>query len=668
MADFGNIRSLIHFTRDSSSGITVSSQSAVDETTGDTVATGLTYKNHTSSTGGTNFTSYVGSTNDGLYADQLLAGTVGGTTYPGFTLNRSTGTYPTQAGTNDFSVDFFFSPQYLPSSRQTVLRMYGQDSHYLGSGYVELTYENSSSSHLFRLRQGFNSNSLILQHFNFTISATALTSLSTHSSWIHVRLYRLSGVFYLYFDGALKDSWTPGNGSYNFNSSMNVGAGLYEEFLLRIGSSAYPLNDINWNPTTVRTIPYVAYDVGTMSNSVQNAISINTINFKNADPNDFAVTTTINSIGGNAIIADPNNFASTITQTSTARNIVGFPDLDYVVDNYVADSYVGITFDAAMNQSFSARSVFDTLGGLARFGTSSISASSAINNETGLIFDESMSATASSIFASTGGRLQTTTYNFAADAQFNALGGNAIVAVISVTSDSQASGTATVEIIPDANIIADTAINTVAGYLQTSGTLTLGADAQYVVDQTAGTTAGILFSGQASIATDMTAVLQGGLNFVVSTSLDIETATNVVGGYLKTFASSIAADAQTTIIPTLLKQTAQAQITSSHQTNFLLNVNFTAKDTNINTSTQTSASGRILQAVDPFRAIDIASELRKIIVQAELRDDQINSESRINKINQETRKETMLSETRKAEIYNDKTIVQRSNRRVGDRI
>jgi hypothetical protein len=491
-----------------------------------------------------------------------------------------------------------------------------------------------------------------IDHVDFTTSNI--------NNWRH-KIYREGSAWKWYINDTLKASFSlstsvigarfGGVSAYanrsftqqTYTDSHGYSSGSYEEFWVKSGTLSTDDKDVSSNES-----PFWIVKSGASSLATDTQESI----------------TGQNNISGiPASISSDANLPNVI-----AANTVGFPNPLYMADNYVADSYVGITFSAAMEQTFAARSVFDPLAGLARFGTSSISAASAINNDTGLIFDESMSGTSSATFASTAGRLLDTTYNFAADTTISSLGGNAIVGVISVTSSSAATGTATVEIIPDANISADTAINTVAGYLQTSGTLTLGADAQYVVDQTAGTTAGILFSGQASVATDMTAVLQGGLNFVVSTSLDIETATNIVGGYFKTFASSIAADAQTTIIPTLLKQTAQAQITSSHQTNFILNVNFTAKDTNINTSTQTSASGRILQAVDPFRAIDIASELRKIIVQAELRDDQINSESRINKINQETRKETMLSETRKAEIYNDKTIVQRSNRRVGDRI
>jgi len=667
MADWGNIRSLIHFTRDSSTGITVTNQTAVDETTGGTIATGLTYKNYTSATGGTNFTSYVGSINDGLYADQLIAGTVGGTTYPGFSLNRSSGSYPTQAGTSDFSVDFFFSPEYLPSSRQTAFRMYGIDDYYLGSGYIELTYETSSGSHLFRFRQGFNSSSLILQHFNFTQSASALSSLTSHSAWIHVRLYRLNGVFYLYFDGTQKGSWTPQNGAYNLNSSMNVSQGLYEEFCLRIGSGTYPLNDTNWDPTTVRTRPYVAYDAGTMSNSVQNAISINTINFKNADPNDFIVESQISSSPG----VNPGGeitVASASTSSTTGANTVGFPKPLYMDDTYVDDSYVGIVFDAVMEQTFSSRHTMVPFGGYKIAGVLSADSDSQTALSSGLIFDEDSSMLSQNVFNSLAGRLLSTNYTFDSVSQFNSLGGNAIEGVLSMLSDSQATGTATVEIIPDANIFADSQIQTIAGYLQTTGALTLGTDAQYTIDQTLGSTAGILFNGEVSVASATDTITAGGLNFSVSTNLDFDTATNIVAGYFDNFAATISADHQTTIVPTLFRQTAQAIVTSSHQTNFLLNVKFTARDTNINTDTQTTIVGKILQAVDPYRAIDIASELRTIIVQAEMRDEQLNSESRINKINQETRAEKMQSETRVAEIFNDKTIIQRSNRRVGDRI
>ena len=359
---------------------------------------------------------------------------------------------------------------------------------------------------------------------------------------------------------------------------------------------------------------------------------------------------------------------STIASSQLANNTVGFPKPLYVDDTYVDDSYVGVVFDAVMEQTFSTRNTMVPLGGYKIAGVLSADSDSQTALSSGLIFDEDSSILSQNVFNSLAGRLLSTNYTFDSVSQFNSLGGNAIEGVLSMLSDSQATGTATVEIIPDANIFADSQIQTIAGYLQTTGALTLSTDAQYTIDQTLGSIAGILFNGEVSVVSATDTITAGGLNFSVSTNLDFDTATNIVAGYFDNFAATISADHQTTIVPTLLRQTAQARVTSSHQTNFLLNVKFTARDTNINTDTQTIIAGRVLQAVDPYRAIDIASELRTIIVQAEMRDEQLNSESRINKINQETRAEKMQSETRVAEIFNDKTIIQRSNRRVGDRI
>lgn len=376
-----------------------------------------------------------------------------------------------------------------------------------------------------------------------------------------------------------------------------------------------------------------------------------------------------NLIGKNNISGVTTTITSNINVPDVvAANTVGFPNPLYVDDTYVDDSYVGIVFDAVMEQTFSTRNTMIPFGGYKIAGVLSADSDSQTALSSGLIFDEDSSMLSQNVFNSLAGRLLSTNYTFDSVSQFNSLGGNAIEGVLSMLSDSQASGTATVEIIPDANIFADSQIQTIAGYLQTSGALTLGTDVQYIIDQTLGSTAGIRFNGEVSVASATDTITAGGLNFSVSTNLDFDTATNIVAGYFDNFAATISADHQTTIVPTLLRQTAQARVTSSHQTNFLLNVKFTARDTNINTDTQTTIAGRILQAVDPYRAIDIASELRTIIVQAEMRDEQLNSESRINKINQETRAEKMQSETRVAEIFNDKTIIQRSSRRVGDRI
>lgn len=364
----------------------------------------------------------------------------------------------------------------------------------------------------------------------------------------------------------------------------------------------------------------------------------------------------------------PVSVSSDTATNQTAANTVAFPDPQYVTDTYVDDTYVGITFDTQMEQVFSSRDTLTALGGRAQYGSASVTSDHQTSLSGGRKRPGTTSVSTDAQIISSGGRIRTTTYTFDSDAQFSSLGGNAIEGVLSVLSDSQATGTATVEIIPDANILADSQINTVAGYLQPSGSLTLGADAQYTVDQTLGTIAGIRFNGASALSSDHATSLSGGLSLKVSTTLSTENAIQIIGGYLKQFSASFNVDHDWYAQPTLYEATAQAQLNSATQTNLILNVTFTARDTALNTDHQITTSGRILQAVDPYRALDIASELRKILIQAETRSEAMDNESRINKINQETRLDTIESETRKVYVYDDKTIIRRTNRRVGDRI
>lgn len=471
-----------------------------------------------------------------------------------------------------------------------------------------------------------------------------------------------SGLYYNYSPPTTNRTIIRSNLSYTYNPSIGTDT-LASGFDFRVRAKSQEDSSNNQFQITYFVTPEFT---GTATSYYETNLFI--IDGVNGDSLPTLQQNTTVTVDADLFKASPVSASSQTATSQTGANTVGFPNPQYIADTYVDDTYVGITFDAQMEQVFSSRDTLSALGGRAQYASASVTSDHQTSLSGGRIQPATTSFNSDAQVLTSAGRIRSTTYTFDSINQFSSLGGNAIEGVLSMLSDSQATGTATVEIIPDANIFADSQINTVAGYLQPSGSLILGTDAQYTIDQTLGTTAGIIFSGASSIASDHATSLLGGLNLQVTTNLSTENAIQIIGGYLKQLSATFDVDHDWYAQPTLYESTAQAVLNSETQTSLLINVTFTARDTTLNTDHQFTSIGKILQAVDPYRAIDIASELRKIIIQAEIRTEATDNESRINKINQETRLDTIDSETRKVYVYDDKTIIRRTNRRVGDRI
>ena len=471
-----------------------------------------------------------------------------------------------------------------------------------------------------------------------------------------------SGTYYNFSAPTTNNTLTRSNLSYTYNPSIGTDT-LASGFDFRVRAKSEENSSNNLFQITYGITPEFT---GTATSYYETNLFI--IDGVNGDSLPTLQQNTTVTVDADLFKASPVSASSQTATNQTGAKTVGFPNPQYVADTYVDDTYVGITFDAQMEQVFSSRDTLTALGGRAQYGSASVTSDHQTALSSGRIQPATTSFNSDAQVLTSAGRIRSTTYTFDSINQFSSLGGNAIEGALSMLSDSQAAGTATVEIIPDANIFADSQINTVAGYLQPSGSLILGTDAQYTIDQTLGTTAGIRFNGASSIASDHATSLVGGLNLQVTTNLSTENVIQIIGGYLKQLSATFDVDHDWYAQPTLYESTAQAQLNSETQTSLLINVTFTARDTTLNTDHQFTSIGRILQAVDPYRAIDIASELRKIIIQAETRTEAMDNESRINKINQETRLDTIDSETRKVYVYDDKTIIRRTNRRVGDRI
>lgn len=362
-------------------------------------------------------------------------------------------------------------------------------------------------------------------------------------------------------------------------------------------------------------------------------------------------------------------FTSDHQQTVTANNTVGFPDFgDYVDSSYVADSYVDAGLQVTMTQQFNSRNVLEPLVGFKAAGNFNVSSDQQTTLSGGRIFaiDETLSSDQQIDFV--GGVTVNADLTLNTDTQTSNLGGLALFGVLNSLSQNSIFVDATNEIVPDANISADAQIDATPGFLLSSGSVTYNADAQITLDQTTGTTAGLLFDGQASF--DSTHIFNGLVGLLIQPGTQTFTSQhqiNVITGFLQQFASSIAADHQASIVPTLLREAAQAFMQSQHQIDITTGrILFTQFD---NTSdTQITIVGRRIEAADPYRAIEVPSETRINIVMQETKIKEVSVETRVNSIQQESKLFNVPSETRNLKVLPDSTIRSRTGKVIAERI
>ena len=362
-------------------------------------------------------------------------------------------------------------------------------------------------------------------------------------------------------------------------------------------------------------------------------------------------------------------FSSDHQQSASAGNTVGFPDPGrYVDETYVTDTYVDSGFDADMTQRFASRNVFSGLAGYKVVGILDADSDHQSNLAGGLNFEIQETLSTQNIIDLNTSVTQDGDLSINTDSQTSTVGGLALFGLLNSLSQNNIFVDATNEIVPEANLLADAQFETTPGFLLSLGSVQYDADAQFTIDQTAGTTAGLIFDGSASFDSDH--ILSGLVGLLVRPGTQTFTAQhqiNVIAGYLQSLASSIQSDHQTTMVPTILQSAAQAFMQSQHQIDITTGrILFTQFD---NASDfQISIVGRRIEAADPYRAIEVPSETRIDIVVQETRIKSISVETRVNTIEQETQLFKVPSETRNLKVLPDSTIKYRTGKVIAERI
>lgn len=362
-------------------------------------------------------------------------------------------------------------------------------------------------------------------------------------------------------------------------------------------------------------------------------------------------------------------FSSNHQQSASAGNTVGFPDPGiYVDETYVTDTYVDSGFDADMTQRFASRNVFSGLAGYKVVGILDADSDHQSNLAGGLNFEIQETLSTQNIIDLNTSVTQDADLSINTDSQTSTVGGLALFGLLNSLSQNNIFVDATNEIVPEANLLADAQFETTPGFLLSLGSVQYDADAQFTIDQTTGTTAGLIFDGSASFDSDH--ILSGLVGLLIQPGTQTFTAQhqiNVIAGYLKSLASSIQSDHQTTMVPTILQSAAQAFMQSQHQIDITTGrILFTQFD---NASDfQISIVGRRIEAADPYRAIEVPSETRIDIVVQETRIKSISVETRVNTIEQETQLFKVPSETRNLKVLPDSTIKYRTGKVIAERI
>jgi hypothetical protein len=362
-------------------------------------------------------------------------------------------------------------------------------------------------------------------------------------------------------------------------------------------------------------------------------------------------------------------FSSDHQQTASAGNTVGFPDPGiYVDDTYVDDTYVDSGFDADMTQRFNTRNIFSGLAGYKVAGVFDVDSDHQTSLSGGRLYSIDGSLLSENQIGLTTKVIQDADLSINTDSQTSTVGGLALFGLLNSLSQNNIFVDATNEIVPEANLLADAQFETTPGFLLSLGSVQYDADAQFTIDQTAGTTAGLIFDGSASFDSDH--IFSGLVGLLVQPGTQTFTAQhqiNVIAGYLQSLASSIQSDHQTNMVPTILQSAAQAFMQSQHQIDITTGrILFTQFD---NASDfQISIVGRRIEAADPYRAIEVPSETRIDIVVQETRIKSISVETRVNTIEQQTQLFKVPSETRNLKVLPDSTIKYRTGKVIAERI
>lgn len=210
-------------------------------------------------------------------------------------------------------------------------------------------------------------------------------------------------------------------------------------------------------------------------------------------------------------------------------------------------------------------------------------------------------------------------------------------------------------------------INVTGGYLIASGSLLYSADCQFTIDQTTGTSAGIIHGGFTIPSdADFVQTTSANLTIDIDDNLIVQSQLATTPGYLLSGDTDVASDTQLamegTIIPgASLLARIDSQLTALG--GYLKDLEAAIQSDGF---ALTVAQYKI---VDPFRTIRVKSENRQIIVPNEQRLYIIDTENRVNKVGQEIRSYIVPQETRQIKAQHlilDRGIPVGSNeRRIG---
>ena len=212
------------------------------------------------------------------------------------------------------------------------------------------------------------------------------------------------------------------------------------------------------------------------------------------------------------------------------------------------------------------------------------------------------------------------------------------------------------------------AIQLEGGYLVGQGSLLLTGDGQFSIDQTAGTSAGLLLSSaELDVTIDAQVTPQAQNQIQIGTeSYTIDSQLTVTGGDLDSGELVIQIDAQCSVIPTIIEK-SELQVSAD----FAINVipGFVLQGEAAIQSDGFALTVAQYKIVDPFRTIRVKTETRTILVPQEDRLVLIDDETRVNKVGQEIRSYIVPQETRliKAQhlILDRGTPVGSNERRIG---
>lgn len=211
-----------------------------------------------------------------------------------------------------------------------------------------------------------------------------------------------------------------------------------------------------------------------------------------------------------------------------------------------------------------------------------------------------------------------------------------------LAADYELSGTAIVEIIPDANIFGQTAI-TINPDFFVGGTVTNSAASDLAFGIIPTATAGILFSIQGSLASDYSINFYAGqthfgeLNAITETAALFQ-ANRIVG-------ASLGALAETDILATVT-HILGGVVVANAEYDFAVTMTYAEFGALLSFGRFQLTAEITLYKIDPFRTLIVPSETRRYQILQETRQETVVSEDRINIVRPETRDIKVSSETR----------------------